>query len=82
MTRLFADTHPDAEKVLLRIYREMSSADKFSLLVQMNKMARTLALQGLRERFLHASEAELERRLMDIVLGEELAEKVYGPIQE
>ncbi len=40
--------------------------------------ARTLALMGLRSRYPHASETELRRRLADLLLGEELARKVYG----
>lgn len=80
MARLFADTHPDAEVVMLRIYREMPAAQKFELLRKLNQMARTLALQGLRERYPKADDAELHRRLMDIVLGEELAATVYGKI--
>jgi hypothetical protein len=80
MARLFADTHPDAEAVMLHIYREMPAAQKFALLRKMNQMAQTLALQGLKERFPKADQSELQRRLMGIVLGEELAAKVYGPL--
>ncbi len=39
----------------------------------------TLALAGLRNRHPQAGEAEIRRRLMDLLLGEELAAKVYGP---
>ena len=41
--------------------------------------ARNLALAGLRRRHLGASEAELTRHLADLVLGEELAARAYGP---
>jgi len=37
-----------------------------------------LALTGLRSQYPHASEAELRRKLADVLLGEELARKVYG----
>ncbi len=41
--------------------------------------ARNIALAGLRRRYLGASEAELTRHLADLVLGEELAARAYGP---
>ncbi len=42
--------------------------------------ARLLALTGLRAQYPQASEAELRRRLAGLLLGEELARKVYGEI--
>jgi hypothetical protein len=48
------------------------------LLVSLNASAQELALDGLRRRFPHASPNELHRRLADLLLGVELACKVYG----
>jgi len=48
------------------------------MVAQLNATVRFLALAGLRSRFPDASEADLRRRLADLVLGEELARKVYG----
>ena len=48
------------------------------MLAQLNASAHTLALAGLRSRFPQASEAELRRRMANLILGEELAQKVYG----
>jgi hypothetical protein len=39
-----------------------------------------LALAGLRSRYPQASETEMRRRPADLLLGEELARKVYGEI--
>ena len=39
-----------------------------------------LAMAGLRSRHPGESEARLRRRLLDMTLGKELAEKVYGPL--
>jgi len=50
------------------------------MLAQLNASARTLALAGLRARHPHASEAELRRRLAGLLVGDELARKVYGEI--
>jgi len=35
-------------------------------------------MTGLRSQYPQASEAELRRKLADILLGKELAQKVYG----
>jgi len=82
MTRLFPDTHPDIEKKLIEIEREMSFEDKLLCIRQMNLAMRQLALQGLRERYPDAAESEIERRLMDLILGEKLAAKAYGPLSK
>jgi hypothetical protein len=52
-----------------------------NMLAQLNAAARLLAWTGLRSRYPHASEVELRRRLADLLLGEELARKVYGETQ-
>jgi hypothetical protein len=46
------------------------------MLAELNVAARTLALAGLRQRFPHADEPELRRRLAELYLGPELAKKV------
>ncbi len=46
---------------------------------QLNQSVRLLALSGLRQRYPQADPGELRRRLADLVLGPELAERVYGP---
>jgi hypothetical protein len=37
-----------------------------------------LAMAGLRRRYPNADNEEIRRRLADLLLGEELAHKVYG----
>jgi hypothetical protein len=76
---MFSDTHPDAERVQIRILRSMPSWQKFKLINDMIVTSRQLALAGLRERFPGAGEQELRRRLATLLLGPELAAKVYGP---
>lgn len=75
-----ADTSAEAEALQIEIFRRMSSAEKARIVSDADQAARSLALVGLRRRFPAASPAELQRRLMDLLLGEELALKVYGPI--
>ncbi len=54
--------------------------EKMKIFRGLNRGARRLALIGLRERYPQASEAALRRRLASVLLGDELAERVYGPI--
>ena len=79
MTTLFADTGPEAERVLIELLRQASASRKLEMLGQMNATARQLALQGLRARHPGATEAQLRRYLADLLLGPELAARAYGP---
>ncbi|MCL6430879.1 MAG: hypothetical protein K6V36_08455 [Anaerolineae bacterium] len=78
MSTLFPDTTPEVERVLIELLRRAPAWRKLELVAQMNDTVRMLALSGLRTRHPQASEAELRRRLADILLGPELAEKAYG----
>ncbi|MFN8178736.1 MAG: hypothetical protein U0167_12480 [bacterium] len=80
--RLFADTTPEAEEVLLAIYREMPPWRKLELVDDAIRTSRQLAWAGLRHRYPDESVERLRRRLCGLVLGEELATKVYGPLDE
>lgn len=77
---LSRDTSPDAEAVQIEIYRRMSASRKLELVEEANRTARELALAGLRRRHPEAGPEELFRRLMDLLLGEDLAAKAYGPL--
>lgn len=80
MTALFSDTSPEAEAVLLDLYRQASGPRKLAIVGELYATAKQLMLGGLRERYPEADEAELRRRLADLLLGPELAEKAYGPL--
>ena len=82
MSVLSSDTHPKMEALQIQLWRQASPTRKMHMLAQLNTAARTLALTGLRSRYPKASEAELKRRLADLLLGEELARKVYGEIND
>lgn len=79
MMKLPSDTHPDAEKVQIEILRGMSDPQKFRLLNDLIVTGRALSISCLRDRFPEAGPAELRRRLATLLLGPELAAKVYGP---
>jgi hypothetical protein len=79
MTKLFADTSPDDEIVLIQQLREIPPWRKLEIVGHLNAAARAIALIGLISRHPEANDKELQRRLADLLLGPELAEKAYGP---
>ena len=80
MSVLFPDTSSEAEEILIKLFRQTSPLRKLEMLEQMNQTARTLAMSGLRQRHPKATPYELRRRLADLLLGSEIAAKVYGPL--
>jgi len=76
------DTTPEVEAIQFAFYRSAPTWKKLEIASQLNRMARTLALSGLRERRLDATAQELQRYLADMLLGPELAERAYGPIDQ
>lgn len=78
MTALYSDTHPKMEALQIRLWQQASPTKKMNMLAQLNASARMLALTGLRSQYPQATEAELRRRLAGLLLGEELARKVFG----
>jgi hypothetical protein len=80
MTTLSSDTHPKMEALQIQLWRQASPTRKMHMLAQLNASARTLALMGLRSRYPRANEAELRRRMAGLLLGEDLARKVYGEL--
>lgn len=78
---LFPDTHPGAEAVLVELLRQAPPWRKLHMVGQLNQTVRTLALSGLRTRYPEATPQELRRRLADLLLGPDLAARVYGPLE-
>jgi hypothetical protein len=78
MTALYSDTQPQMEALQIQLWRQADPTDKMNMLAQLNSSARLLALTGLRSRYPQADEAELRRKLAALILGEDLARKVYG----
>jgi len=78
MSAYYSDTHPKMEALQIKLLREAPAWRKMEMLVSLNASAQELALAGLRRRYPNASPGELRRRLADILLGQDLARKVYG----
>jgi hypothetical protein len=77
---LFADTRPEAEVVLIGLLRQAPAWRKLQMVDQLNQAVRLLALSGLQTRYPAATPQELRRRLADLLLGPDLAARVYGPL--
>ena len=76
------DTSAAAADLQAKVLRAMPASRKIALVEDANRTARQLALAGIALRFPTASPQERVRLLMDIVLGADLAEQVYGPRRE
>ena len=82
MVPLSADTLPHVERMQIERLRQMPAWRKLALVSEMNRAVRDLALAGLRQRYPHDAPAQRQRRLADLLLGPELATRVYGPVPE
>ena len=80
MTQVFPDTPPETERVLFAMLREMPPWRKLEMVAQLNQAGRELALAGLQTRYPTATQDELYRRLAGILLGDDMATRVYGPV--
>lgn len=74
------DTPPDVDRIQIERLRQMPPWRKLELMAQMSQTVTALALAGLRQRHPDDSPARRRRRLADLMLGEELAASVYGPL--
>jgi hypothetical protein len=82
MGTLSADTSPEIEEFQIQRLRQMPSWRKMALMGDMSRTVQTLALAGLRQRYPDDTPGQRRRRLADLLLGPELAARVYGPCQE
>jgi hypothetical protein len=82
MSGRFTEPHSRMEDLQIQMLRQATPTRKMEMLADLNASAQVLALSGLRSRYPGAGEAELRRRLAGYLLGEELACKVYGEIND
>lgn len=73
-----SDTRPEIAALQYRLLRQASPARKLAMVGEINQTVKTLALSGLRSRYPKDSPEMLRRRLADLILGPELARRVYG----
>lgn len=78
MSALSADTDPRIEKIQIELLRKATPQRKFQMVAQMNYTVRAFMVAGLKQRNPQASPENLRRLLADLLLGEELARKVFA----
>jgi len=82
MGTLAHDTDTAAETALIEVMKALPAWRKLELLDDACQATRALVLVGLRRRYPAVSERELQRLLMDRLVGEDTAERVWGPRAE
>ena len=71
------DTSTEAEKVLCRLYRNMTIAQKAQRVFSAYRLGEMLSMAGIRMNHPHASEKEIWHIWARRHLGDELYEKAY-----
>jgi hypothetical protein len=66
----------------MEIYRRMTAEQKLRLVFEANELNRALLRAGLETRYPEAGPEEIQRRPFGLLLGEELATRVYGPLDD
>jgi len=70
------------EALQVQLLRDSPPWRKMQILSGLNAAARELVMIGLRQRFPQANEAEINYRLAGLLLGQDLAQKVLGEVQD
>jgi hypothetical protein len=78
----YTDTDPDSEKFQFDLLRRVPLSKKPEMIANLNQAAIEMAFSGLRAQYPNESRMRLRRRLADLLLGKELAEKAYGPLPQ
>ena len=76
---LARDTDDSAERAQIAILKSLPAWKRLKLLDDACTTTRTVVMAGLRSRFPGLSDAALHRMLMDLIVGEETAERIWGP---
>jgi hypothetical protein len=77
MSVLSSDTHPKMEQMQIEVIRRMPSWKKIAVMEALNETVRALAMTGIKQRHPNATPAQVRRMLADLILGVDLARKVY-----
>jgi hypothetical protein len=78
MSALYPDTNPKIEQMQIEIIRRMPSWKKIALLDDLNETVKAFNIIGIKQRHPDATPENIQRMLADLMLGAELAKKVYG----
>ena len=70
------DTSREALRVQFAALRRLAPCQRLALMDDLTRLARSMSREGLRRRHPGISEAELDARFAELVLGRDLAAKV------
>jgi hypothetical protein len=76
------DTSPEAQQILLDIYRKMSPAVKVRRIFDTYQTGKMLAMAGLRQLHPNATEKQIWLLWAKRHLGEKLFNEVYGTVPD
>ena len=65
------------EQMQIELIRRMPTWKKFSIVDGLNEVVKTLAISGIKQHRPKATPQQIQRMLADLMLGAELAKKVY-----
>lgn len=65
------------EALQIQFIRRMPAWKKFSMVDSLNEVVKVLAISGIKQRHPTATPEQVHRMLADLMLGKELAQKVY-----
>jgi hypothetical protein len=71
------DTSPEAHAAQIEAYRRMGGRERTAVLFRLNQLAREAAAAGIRSRHPAYTEEQVRYALFRLLLGEELARKVW-----
>ena len=74
---MYSDTHPKMEALQIQFIRRMPAWKKISIVDGLNETVKTLAISGIKQRHPNATPEQIHRMLAELMLGAELARKVY-----
>jgi hypothetical protein len=77
MSVLSSDTHPKIEQMQIEFIRRMPAWKKLAIVDDLNETVKTLAVSGIKQRNPNATPEQIHRMLAELMLGAELARKVY-----
>jgi hypothetical protein len=77
MGALSSDTHPKIEQMQIEFIRRMPAWKKIAVVDGLNETVKTLAVSGIKQRHPDATPQQIHRMLAELMLGAELAHKVY-----
>jgi len=77
MSLLSSDTHPKIEQMQIELIRRMPTWKKFAIVDGLNATVKKLAITGIKQRHPNATPEQIHRMLAELMLGAELARRVY-----